>query len=54
MIIEINNSLKLITKHNLQKISELIRDNILEVSGDNLINWKNVWCVLEKKEMKNV
>ena len=49
MKIKINNSLEIETKHSINKIAELIRDRIMDLSNDNIINWKNVWCVLEIK-----
>ena len=49
MKIKINNSLLITTEHNLKEITKLIEDNILEVSKDNIIFWKNVWSVTKSK-----
>ena len=45
MKILINNVLNITTTHNLEEIGELIKDNTIEISKDNLIFWKNVWGV---------
>ena len=49
MKIKINDILIIETKHSMEDIANQIKERIIDLSKDNLINWKNVWSVLEIK-----
>lgn len=45
MRIKINDCEVLETKHSLEEIADLMKQRTIEISNNNIINWKNVWSI---------